>query len=43
VFRAVNQFSPEHGTFKTWLRQHTYHRSIDRQKKSAALRRSIGP
>jgi RNA polymerase sigma-70 factor (ECF subfamily) len=42
VFRAVNQFSPEHGIFKTWLLQHTYHRSIDRQKKSAALRRSIG-
>jgi RNA polymerase sigma-70 factor, ECF subfamily len=32
IFRAVNQFNPDRGTFKTWLLQYAYHRSIDRRK-----------
>jgi len=32
IFRAVNQFSPDRGTFKTWLLQYAYHRSIDRRQ-----------
>ena len=32
VFRAVNQFNPDRGTFKTWLLQYAYHRSIDRRQ-----------
>jgi RNA polymerase sigma-70 factor (ECF subfamily) len=31
IFRAVNQFNPDRGTFKTWLLQYAYHRSIDRR------------
>jgi RNA polymerase sigma-70 factor (ECF subfamily) len=31
VFKAVNQFNPDRGTFKTWLLQYAYHRSIDRR------------
>src|ERR1700722_8082514 len=32
VFRAVNVFNPDRGTFKTWLLQYVYHRSIDRKQ-----------
>jgi RNA polymerase sigma-70 factor (ECF subfamily) len=32
VFKAVNQFNPDRGTFKTWLLQYAYHRSIDRRQ-----------
>jgi RNA polymerase sigma-70 factor (ECF subfamily) len=32
VFRAANQFNPDRGTFKTWLLQYAYHRSIDRRQ-----------
>jgi RNA polymerase sigma-70 factor (ECF subfamily) len=32
VFKAVNQFNPGRGTFKTWLLQYAYHRSIDRRQ-----------
>jgi RNA polymerase sigma-70 factor (ECF subfamily) len=32
IFRAVNQFNPDRGTFKTWLLQYAYHRSIDRRQ-----------
>ena len=31
IFRAVNQFNPDRGTFKTCLLQYAYHRSIDRR------------
>jgi len=27
VFRAVNQFNPDRGSFKTWLLQYAYHRN----------------
>jgi RNA polymerase sigma-70 factor (ECF subfamily) len=32
IFRAVNKFNPDRGTFKTWLLQYAYHRSIDRRQ-----------
>jgi RNA polymerase sigma-70 factor (ECF subfamily) len=32
VFKAVTQFNPDRGTFKTWLLQYAYHRSIDRRQ-----------
>ena len=32
IFRAVNQFNPERGTFKTWLLQYAYHRTLDRRQ-----------
>jgi RNA polymerase sigma-70 factor (ECF subfamily) len=32
IFRAVNQFNPDRGSFKTWLLQYAYHRSIDRRQ-----------
>jgi RNA polymerase sigma-70 factor (ECF subfamily) len=32
IFRAVNQFNPDRGTFKTWLLQYAYHRSVDRRQ-----------
>jgi RNA polymerase sigma-70 factor (ECF subfamily) len=32
VFKAVNQFNPDRGTFKTWLLQFAYHRSINRRQ-----------
>lgn len=30
LFRAIGQFRPERGSFKTWLLQFAYHRGIDR-------------
>jgi RNA polymerase sigma-70 factor, ECF subfamily len=38
VFRAVNQFNPDRGSFKTWLLQYAYHRSIDRRQHLQANR-----
>jgi RNA polymerase sigma-70 factor (ECF subfamily) len=38
VFKAVNQFNPERGTFKTWLLQYAYHRSLDRRQHLQANR-----
>jgi RNA polymerase sigma-70 factor (ECF subfamily) len=32
VFRAITQFNPERGSFKTWLLQFAYHRSINRRE-----------
>lgn len=32
IFRAASQFNPDRGTFKTWLLQYAYHRSIDRRQ-----------
>jgi RNA polymerase sigma-70 factor (ECF subfamily) len=32
VFKAVSQFNPDRGTFKTWLLQYAYHRSINRRQ-----------
>jgi len=32
VFKAVNQFNPDRGAFKTWLLQFAYHRSINRRQ-----------
>jgi RNA polymerase sigma-70 factor, ECF subfamily len=32
IFRAVNQFNVDRGSFKTWLLQYAYHRSIDRRQ-----------
>jgi RNA polymerase sigma-70 factor (ECF subfamily) len=32
VFKAANQFNPDRGTFKTWLLQYAYHRSINRRQ-----------
>jgi RNA polymerase sigma-70 factor (ECF subfamily) len=32
IFKAVNQFNPDRGSFKTWLLQYAYHRSIDRRQ-----------
>jgi RNA polymerase sigma-70 factor, ECF subfamily len=32
VFRAVNQFNPVRGSFKTWLLQYAYHRTINRRE-----------
>jgi RNA polymerase sigma-70 factor, ECF subfamily len=32
VFKAVNQFNPDRGSFKTWLLQYAYHRSLDRRQ-----------
>jgi RNA polymerase sigma-70 factor, ECF subfamily len=31
LFRAIAQFDPERGSFKTWMLQFAYHRSIDRR------------
>src|SRR6202158_6574071 len=38
VFRAVNQFNPDRGSFKTWLLQYAYHRSINRRQHLQANR-----
>ena len=38
VFRAVNQFDPDRGSFKTWLLQYAYHRSINRRQHLQANR-----
>ena len=38
VFRAVNQFNPDRGTFKTWLLQYAYHRSLNRRQHLQANR-----
>jgi RNA polymerase sigma-70 factor (ECF subfamily) len=32
VFRAANQFNPARGSFKTWLLQYAYHRTINRRE-----------
>src|SRR5216684_3759674 len=32
VFKAMNQFNPDRGTFKTWLLQYAYHRSLNRRE-----------
>jgi RNA polymerase sigma-70 factor, ECF subfamily len=32
VFKAGSQFNPDRGTFKTWLLQYAYHRSINRRQ-----------
>jgi RNA polymerase sigma-70 factor (ECF subfamily) len=32
VFKAASQFNPDRGTFKTWLLQYAYHRSINRRQ-----------
>ena len=32
MFRAVNQFNPARGSFKTWLLQYAYHRTINRRE-----------
>jgi RNA polymerase sigma-70 factor (ECF subfamily) len=32
VFKAVSQFNTDRGTFKTWLLQYAYHRSINRRQ-----------
>lgn len=32
VFKAANQFNPDRGTFKTWMLQYAYHRSINRRQ-----------
>jgi RNA polymerase sigma-70 factor, ECF subfamily len=38
IFRAVNQFNADRGSFKTWLLQYAYHRSIDRRQHLQANR-----
>lgn len=38
IFRAANQFNSDRGTFKTWLLQYAYHRSIDRRQHLQANR-----
>lgn len=32
VYRAAHQFNPEVGSFKTWLLQYAYHRTINRRE-----------
>jgi len=38
LFRAIKQFRPERGSFKTWLLQFAYHRSINRRQHLSANR-----
>src|SRR5215472_1379235 len=38
LFRAIRQFRPERGSFKTWLLQFAYHRSINRRQHLLANR-----
>jgi RNA polymerase sigma-70 factor (ECF subfamily) len=38
VFRAVNRFNPDRGSFKTWLLQYAYHRTINRREHLLASR-----
>jgi len=38
VFRAITQFSPKRGNFKTWLLQFAYHRTINRREHLQANR-----
>lgn len=38
LFRAIRQFQPDRGSFKTWLLQFAYHRSIDRRQHLIANR-----
>lgn len=38
LFRAIRQFQPERGSFKTWLLQFAYHRSINRRQHLSANR-----
>ena len=38
VFKAVNQFNPDRGSFKTWLLQYAYHRSLNRRQHLQANR-----
>lgn len=32
LYRAIKQFNPERGSFKTWMLQFAYHRSINRRE-----------
>jgi RNA polymerase sigma-70 factor, ECF subfamily len=32
VYKAAKQFNPERGTFKTWLLQYAYHRTLNRRQ-----------
>jgi RNA polymerase sigma-70 factor (ECF subfamily) len=32
IFRAVGRFNPDRGSFKTWLLQYAYHRTINRRE-----------
>ena len=32
LYRAIEQFNPERGSFKTWMLQFAYHRSINRRE-----------
>ncbi len=38
LFRAIAQFHPQKGTFKSWLLQFAYHRSINRREHLSAKR-----
>jgi RNA polymerase sigma-70 factor (ECF subfamily) len=38
VFKAVEQFNPDRGTFKTWLLQYAYHRTLNRREHLHAKR-----
>lgn len=38
VFRAITQFNAERGSFKTWLLQFTYHRTLNRREHLQANR-----
>jgi RNA polymerase sigma-70 factor, ECF subfamily len=38
LFRAIAQFHPEKGSFKSWLLQFAYHRSINRREHLSAKR-----
>lgn len=38
VYKAANQFNPDRGTFKTWLLQYAYHRTLDRRQHLQANR-----
>jgi RNA polymerase sigma-70 factor, ECF subfamily len=38
VFKAVKQFNPDRGNFKTWLLQYAYHRTINRREHLHAKR-----
>ena len=38
VYKAANQFNADRGTFKTWLLQYAYHRTLDRRQHLEANR-----
>jgi hypothetical protein len=42
IFKAVKQFNPDRGAFKTWFLQYVYHRTLDRVSIFMRIASTIG-